>query len=104
MTSVFENIAIQRVCQPEEIAAACLYLASDEASYVTGSDLVIDGGMSAGQYMRGTQYDDYLPRGPVRDRRRRSRVCGQQVRHEARRSSVPAPKATATAHRHDRVL
>jgi NAD(P)-dependent dehydrogenase (short-subunit alcohol dehydrogenase family) len=29
--------------RPEEIAAAALYLASDEASFVTGSALVIDG-------------------------------------------------------------
>jgi 2-keto-3-deoxy-L-fuconate dehydrogenase len=29
---------------PEEIAAAALYLASDEAAFVTGSALIIDGG------------------------------------------------------------
>jgi NAD(P)-dependent dehydrogenase (short-subunit alcohol dehydrogenase family) len=29
---------------PEEIAGAALYLASDEASFVTGSALMIDGG------------------------------------------------------------
>src|SRR5262249_34672746 len=29
---------------PADIAAGCLYLASDEASWVTGSELVIDGG------------------------------------------------------------
>jgi NAD(P)-dependent dehydrogenase (short-subunit alcohol dehydrogenase family) len=33
----------------EEIAAAVLYLASDEAAFVTGSALVIDGGWSAGK-------------------------------------------------------
>jgi cyclopentanol dehydrogenase len=32
---------------PSDIAAGCLYLASDEASWVTGSELVIDGGMTA---------------------------------------------------------
>jgi len=32
---------------PGDIAAGCLYLASDEASWVTGSELVIDGGMTA---------------------------------------------------------
>ena len=40
--------AIGRMGTPEEIAAAVLYLASDEAAFVTGSALVIDGGWSAG--------------------------------------------------------
>lgn len=38
---------IGRVGQPEDIAYAALYLASDEASWVTGSELVIDGGFTA---------------------------------------------------------
>ena len=38
---------IGRMGQPEEIASAALYLASDEASFVTGSALVIDGGWTA---------------------------------------------------------
>jgi len=33
--------------QPEDIAAGILYLASDESSFVTGAELVIDGGMTA---------------------------------------------------------
>ncbi|MEH3135825.1 MAG: SDR family oxidoreductase [Mycolicibacterium neoaurum] len=36
-----------RGAEPVEIAHGCVFLASDEASYVTGSDLVIDGGMLA---------------------------------------------------------
>ncbi len=36
-----------RMGQPEEIAAAALYLAADEAAFVTGSTLVIDGGWTA---------------------------------------------------------
>jgi len=38
-----------RMAQPEEIAAAALYLAADESAMVTGSAMVIDGGWSAGK-------------------------------------------------------
>ena len=38
-----------RMAKPEEIAAAALYLASDESAMVTGSALMIDGGWSAGK-------------------------------------------------------
>ena len=41
--------AVGRMGRPEEIAAAALYLASDEAAFVTGSALMIDGGWSAGK-------------------------------------------------------
>lgn len=36
-----------RMGTPEDIAAGILYLASDESAFVTGSELVIDGGMTA---------------------------------------------------------
>lgn len=39
--------AVGRMGRPEEIAAAALYLASDEAAFVTGAALMIDGGWSA---------------------------------------------------------
>ena len=41
--------AIGRMGRPEEIAAAVLYLASDEAAFITGTALLIDGGWSMGK-------------------------------------------------------
>lgn len=38
-----------RFGRPEEVANAVIFLASDEASFITGSDLVVDGGYAAGK-------------------------------------------------------
>jgi 3alpha(or 20beta)-hydroxysteroid dehydrogenase len=38
---------MKRAGKPLEIAYGCLFLASDEASYITGTELVIDGGYLA---------------------------------------------------------
>jgi meso-butanediol dehydrogenase / (S,S)-butanediol dehydrogenase / diacetyl reductase len=40
--------ALGRLGEPDDIAYACLYLASDEASWVTGAVLTVDGGLTAG--------------------------------------------------------
>ncbi len=37
-----------RIAQPEEIASVAAFLLSDDASYMTGTELVVDGGMTAG--------------------------------------------------------
>jgi 2-keto-3-deoxy-L-fuconate dehydrogenase len=42
--------AMGRMGKPEEVAFAALYLASDEAAFVTGSALAIDGGWTAGMF------------------------------------------------------
>lgn len=38
------NIPLGRLSETEDIANACLYLGSDEGSFVTGTEMVIDGG------------------------------------------------------------
>jgi NAD(P)-dependent dehydrogenase (short-subunit alcohol dehydrogenase family) len=45
------GVPIGRYAQPKEMAACVAWLLSDEASYVTGATLAIDGGQSAGSYV-----------------------------------------------------
>ena len=43
---VAQAIPLKRVCEPEDIANMALFLASDEASYVTGQVMCVDGGVT----------------------------------------------------------
>lgn len=47
MDRLIQATPMKRLGQPEEVANAILFLASDEASYINGGELVIDGGYAA---------------------------------------------------------
>ncbi len=51
--AMYHFVPLQRSSQPEEIARGVTYLASDAAAYCNGTELLIDGGMSAGIYFPG---------------------------------------------------
>jgi 3-oxoacyl-[acyl-carrier protein] reductase len=46
-TGTLEAVPARRAGRPEEVAASVRFLASDEAAYITGATLVVDGGLSA---------------------------------------------------------
>lgn len=51
MTEGFDRIPQRRMATPDEIAAAILFLASDDAGAITGSELIVDGGTTANLYI-----------------------------------------------------
>jgi dihydroanticapsin dehydrogenase len=42
-----ESILLKRQGRPEEVASVAAFLASDEASYMTGADVLVDGGYTS---------------------------------------------------------
>ena len=41
-----QNIPLHRIGKPDEVAKVALFLASSDASYITGTTIYVDGGMS----------------------------------------------------------
>jgi NAD(P)-dependent dehydrogenase (short-subunit alcohol dehydrogenase family) len=44
---LLQGVPLNRAGESDEIVAMAVFLASDEAGYVTGTDIVVDGGMLA---------------------------------------------------------
>ena len=55
----YGRVPLQRIGEPHEIAAASVFLCSDDASYIAGAELAVDGGWAAGYY------HSYLPGAPA---------------------------------------
>jgi NAD(P)-dependent dehydrogenase (short-subunit alcohol dehydrogenase family) len=48
----FDRVPLRRMLTANEIAATCAFLASDEASGITGADLLVDGGLTADAFAK----------------------------------------------------
>jgi len=48
MAALVADTPLKRFGTPEEVAALCVFLASDESAYMTGTELTLDGGLLAG--------------------------------------------------------
>jgi NAD(P)-dependent dehydrogenase (short-subunit alcohol dehydrogenase family) len=46
------DIPLQRQASPEEVAALFVFLASDDAAFITGQDIAIDGGETSGIFLK----------------------------------------------------
>ena len=57
----FKRVPQRRLVEPEEIAAAVSFLASDDASAVTGTTLVVDGGLTSNLYVMETLPGPMIP-------------------------------------------
>jgi NAD(P)-dependent dehydrogenase (short-subunit alcohol dehydrogenase family) len=52
MAAMVADVPQRRFGQPAEVAALAVLLASDEAAYITGSEITLDGGLLAGSLAR----------------------------------------------------
>jgi NAD(P)-dependent dehydrogenase (short-subunit alcohol dehydrogenase family) len=94
--------AQKRIGGPEEIAGAILYIASDDASFVTGHVLTVDGGKSAGAEQWGPAERPGWPRHTAGSRvgssGRMSNYSAEQALWEQPKPASRAPCATAARH------
>jgi NAD(P)-dependent dehydrogenase (short-subunit alcohol dehydrogenase family) len=58
MAAMVADVPQQRFGRPSEVAALAVLLASDEAAYITGSEITLDGGLLAGSLARPERGDD----------------------------------------------
>ena len=58
MDALVQDTPLRRFGMPEEVAAVALLLASDDSTYVTGSEFNIDGGLLAGTAATPAAGDD----------------------------------------------
>ena len=59
----FQRVPLRRLVEPGEIAAAVAFLSSEEASAITGTNLVVDGGLTSNLFVMETLPEEMIPLG-----------------------------------------
>ncbi|WP_053386682.1 SDR family NAD(P)-dependent oxidoreductase [Leucobacter japonicus] len=57
----FDRVPLRRLIEPEEIASTVAFLASDDASGITGTNLIVDGGLTSNLYVMETLPEEMIP-------------------------------------------
>lgn len=63
MLNDFTRVPMRRLVEPQEIGAAVAFLASDDASAITGINLVVDGGLTSNLFVMETLPEEMIPLG-----------------------------------------
>lgn len=63
MLNDFTRVPMRRLVEPEEIGAAVAFLASDESSAITGTNLIVDGGLTSNLFVMETLPEPMIPLG-----------------------------------------
>ncbi|OBC15392.1 oxidoreductase [Mycobacterium sp. 852013-50091_SCH5140682] len=63
MLNDFTRVPMRRLVEPDEIGAAVAFLASDDASAITGINLVVDGGLTSNLFVMETLPEPMIPLG-----------------------------------------
>ena len=60
LDGLVKHYPLGRIGEPDDVAKAVLFLASDDSSWITGQVLVVDGGFTAGYYSAMTENLDWM--------------------------------------------
>lgn len=63
MLNDFTRVPMRRLVEPEEIGAAVAFLASDDSSAITGTNLIVDGGLTSNLFVMETLPEPMIPLG-----------------------------------------
>jgi NAD(P)-dependent dehydrogenase (short-subunit alcohol dehydrogenase family) len=61
MAAAGQTVPMQRMATPADVADACLFLASDAASYVSGAALLVHGGGERPAFLAAADSSVYIP-------------------------------------------